>query len=136
METDTDMKLLYKIINCFPFQQYNTKQYCLFPSTFNYRAIMRQLKHIDKSFYISYKERSAHQNTPLAINDCLMILKRHLEIKGYYLIDVKRQQNDFFFFNIVVFQTVFHSKRQSVGLQYILINNNGESIIRFNEHTR
>jgi hypothetical protein len=97
METDTEMKLLYRIINCFPFQQYKTKKYCLFPSTFNYRAIRRQLKHIDKYFHISYKERSAYQNTPLAINDCLMILKRFLEINGYHLIDVKKQQDDLFF---------------------------------------
>jgi hypothetical protein len=97
MESSTDMILLYRIINCFPFQQNKTKKYCLFPSTFNNRAIRRQLKHIDKSFHISYKERSVHQNTPLAINDCLMILKRHLEINGYHLIDVKKHQNDIFF---------------------------------------
>jgi hypothetical protein len=97
MESDTDMKLLYRIINCFPFQTYHIKKNCLFPSTFNYNSIRRQLKYINKSSHISYTERSTLRGTPLVINDCLVILKRHLEINGYQLIDVKRQQNDLFF---------------------------------------
>jgi hypothetical protein len=97
MESSTDMKLLHKIINCFPFQKYQNKKYCLFPCKFNYKSIRRQLKNVDNSFQISYTEKFSQRGTPQATNDCLIILKRHLEKNGYQLIDVKRQINDEFF---------------------------------------
>jgi hypothetical protein len=80
-----DIELLHKIIRCFPFQEYKSKKYCLFPDTLNLKGIRRQLIHIDKQFQISN------------VNDCLVILNKHSKINGYKLINIKNKDDNNFY---------------------------------------